>query len=80
MTFMSLPEILDDIDRARVTCIGIGDLRAERIDWVNGRYDPHWVIRQNGDPARLAQYSIRDVPDGRKAIQRFVAGPLEVSP
>lgn len=78
MTFMTLPEILDDINRAKCTGVGIGDLRAERIDWVNGRHDPHWFIKHVGHPVPLARYSIRDEPDGRRAIQRYRNEALEL--
>lgn len=71
MSFMTDQQIREDLDRAKVTMIGLGNCMAVRIDWIAGRYDPHWVIRQDGNPCWLAQYSIRDVPDGLKAIQRY---------
>lgn len=71
MTFMTDQQIREDIGQARVTMVGLGSCEAVRIDWIEGRYDPHWVIRQDGNPAGLARYPVRDCPDGLKAIQRY---------
>lgn len=58
--------------------MGLGNLIAERVDWIDGRHEPHWVICWVDCTRWLARYPVREYPDGLQAIQRFRSDLLTV--
>ncbi len=58
----------------RVMMVATAHLRAERVDWVEGRLDPHWMVRDVWSTPTRLMVPVRECPDGLQAIRRYQAG------